>query len=88
MTDGLTQIPIEERNGEEVARLQGLTQEGEITEISIKPAQTAVRNDAFDVTPRKYVTGLITERGICAADADALSDLFPELAMAAGQAVR
>jgi methylthioribose-1-phosphate isomerase len=88
MTDGLTQIPIEERNGDEVARLQGLTQEGEITEISIKPAQTAVRNDAFDVTPRKYVTGLITERGICAADADALSDLFPELAMAAGQAVR
>jgi methylthioribose-1-phosphate isomerase len=80
MQDGLKEIPIEERNGEEVSMIQGVLTDGTVTQVSIKPAATPVRNDAFDVTPRKYITGLITERGICAADAKATCALFPELA--------
>jgi methylthioribose-1-phosphate isomerase len=80
MTDGLNEIPIEQRRGDEVGVLRGMTDAGEVTSISIKPAQTPVRNDAFDVTPRKYVTGLVTERGVCAANAEALSVMFPDLA--------
>lgn len=79
MKDGLKEIPIEERAGEEVSMLHGRTSTGEVTAVSIKPAQTPVRNDAFDVTPRKYITGLVTERGVCAANEQALAKMFPEL---------
>ena len=78
MTDGLKQIPIEQRRGDEVGTLRGLTSAGEVTSISIKPAETPTRNDAFDVTPSKYVTGLITERGVCDASESGLLKLFPE----------
>jgi len=76
--DGLRDIPIEQRHGDEVAWLRGRTKQGELTDICIKPEATSVRNDAFDVTPRRYITGLVTERGVCAADATALAELFPE----------
>ncbi len=79
MKDGLKEIPIEERSGDEVSIMRGLTSSGEIASVNIKPAQTPVRNDAFDVTPRKYITGLVTERGVCAANVDAIGGLFPEL---------
>jgi methylthioribose-1-phosphate isomerase len=79
MKDGLKEIPIEERGGEEVSMLHGRTAAGELTAVSIKPEQTRVRNDAFDVTPRKYISGLVTERGVCAANEHALGALFPEL---------
>ena len=83
MSDGLKEIPIEQRAGEEVSMLRGQTARGAVTSVSIKPAQTPVRNDAFDVTPRKYVSGLITERGVCDANETALAALFPEQAGAA-----
>ena len=82
MKDGLRDIPIEQRGGEEVSMLHGRTRAGEVTAVCIKPDQTPVRNDAFDVTPRKYITGLVTERGVCAANAQALGELFPELVVA------
>jgi methylthioribose-1-phosphate isomerase len=65
-------VPIEERDAEEVLR----PAEGE----PIAPADTAVANPAFDVTPGRLLTGLITERGVCTADAEALAALFPEQA--------
>ncbi len=79
MKDGLSEIPIETRSGAEVSIMSGVTAAGEVQSISIKPAETPVRNDAFDVTPRKYITGLVTERGVCAAEEAALAALFPEL---------
>jgi len=78
MENGLRDIPIEQRHGDEVAWLRGRTKHGELADICIKPEATTVRNDAFDVTPRRYITGLVTERGVCAADAAALAALFPE----------
>lgn len=79
MKDGLKEIPIETRGGAEVSIMSGVTPAGDVQSISIKPAETPVRNDAFDVTPRKYITGLVTERGVCAAEEAALANLFPEL---------
>ncbi|HEU0034392.1 MAG TPA: S-methyl-5-thioribose-1-phosphate isomerase [Kofleriaceae bacterium] len=63
------EIPIEERSGDEVRTIQG---------VAILPAETAVANPAFDVTPRALVTGLITERGTCASTTEGLLGLFPE----------
>jgi len=78
MDDGLIEIPIEQRDGKEVALLNGRLEDGSTGTVCIKPDATPVRNDAFDVTPRKYITGLVTERGVCAANADDLARLFPE----------
>ena len=61
-----------------VAEIIGQLANGEITSVRISPADTAVANYAFDVTPARLVTGLITERGICAANADGVLKLYPE----------
>ena len=61
--DGLTEIPIEQRGGEEVQYMQGL-ENGEIKKVLITPEKSPVANYAFDVTPAHLVTGLITERGV------------------------
>ncbi len=74
--DGLKDIPIEVRGGDEVSRITGRCDNGAVATVTITPPSSPVRNDAFDVTPARYVTGLITERGICAADKQALADLF------------
>lgn len=75
--DGVQEIPIEQRGSEEVTHLTGLDEEtGEIRTINIAPPTTPARNDAFDVTPARLVTGLITERGICEASEDGLKGLF------------
>lgn len=71
ISDGLSQIPIEERSGDEVAFIQGqLVQNGvatgEIAQVNVLPAGSAAANPAFDVTPARLVTGIITERGVCA----------------------
>jgi methylthioribose-1-phosphate isomerase len=71
-------VPIEERAGDEVRRVTGRAPGGGAAEIELVPATTAVANPAFDVTPRRLVTGLITERGVCAASPDGLRALFPE----------
>lgn len=62
--DGLREIPIEERNAEEVLRINGVTENGSVTSIHSVPHHTAVANHAFDVTPARFVTGLITEQGV------------------------
>ncbi len=77
--DGLTEIPIEERSPREVTHIQGQTADG-ISEVQVTPDGTEGGNPAFDVTPARLVTGLITERGICAASEQGLAGLFPDLA--------
>src|SRR6202011_4263210 len=75
LQDGLKQIPIEKRSSEEVTRVTGKTAAGEILTVTIGPEGTRAANFAFDVTPARYVTALITERGVCAASAKALAGL-------------
>jgi methylthioribose-1-phosphate isomerase len=71
-------IPIEERGADEVLVMSGRTPSGEVVAVEIAAPGSPARNDAFDVTPARLVTGLITERGICAASADGLRRLYPE----------
>ena len=71
-------IPIEERDAEEVARIPGLAEDGRLVSVRLIPAGSACANPAFDVTPARLVSGLITERGVCAASRAALTELFPE----------
>jgi len=78
MTDGVTQIPIEERAGDEVAWISGATEQGEVAHVRLVPENTHVANYAFDVTPARLVSGLITERGVIAATRDAIARAFPE----------
>ncbi len=77
LEDGAT-IPIEERDEDEVLLVSGLSENGEVQEIRIAPEQTKAANPAFDVTPARLVTGLITERGICEPNKESLLSLFPE----------
>jgi methylthioribose-1-phosphate isomerase len=76
--DGVREIPIEERHGGEVSEITGRLASGGIATVLVTPEGSPVANYAFDVTPSRLVTGLITERGICAASADGLLGLFPE----------
>ena len=76
--DGLAEIPIEERSGDEVSLVWGRARTGEVVQVRISPDETEAANPAFDVTPARLVTGLITERGIAEASAEGLKGLFPE----------
>lgn len=76
--DGVREIPIEERDAAEVTQVSGLDAAGAISTVQIPPTGSPAANPAFDVTPARYVTGLITERGVCAASTTGLLDLFPE----------
>ena len=69
-------IPIEERNSEELSFVEGLDNEGYLKKIRIYPENSKALNLAFDVTPAKYITGLITEKGICNATKEGLNKLF------------
>ncbi|OED36448.1 S-methyl-5-thioribose-1-phosphate isomerase [Chromatiales bacterium (ex Bugula neritina AB1)] len=77
--DGLSGIPIEERPASEVTHVQGLQDNGSIGKVQVSPAGCTVGNPAFDVTPRKLVSGLITERGVSEATPEALRAMFPDL---------
>jgi methylthioribose-1-phosphate isomerase len=77
MRDGLAEIPIEERDPDEVRYIQGLV-DGEIRSVRLPPAQSPAGNYAFDVTPARLVTGFITERGICGASEAEIRRLFPD----------
>ncbi len=77
MRDGLREIPIEERGSEEVRYADGWYEDRQI-EVRITPESSPVANYGFDVTPSRLVTGLITERGCCAADEQSILALFPE----------
>ena len=72
-----SEIPIEERGAEEVKRAEGW-QDGRMWEVSLAPESSPAANYGFDVTPRRLVTGLITERGVCKADEKSIVELFPE----------
>lgn len=78
-------IPIEERGQDEVSLVWGRTADGAITQVRISPDATPAANPAFDVTPARLVTGLITERGIAEASAEGLRTLFPERAKPAAE---
>jgi methylthioribose-1-phosphate isomerase len=69
-------IPIEKRNSEELSHLEGLDENGDIKKVLIYPKKSKCMNLAFDVTPAKYITGLITEKGVCEASAEGLKGLF------------
>jgi len=78
VNDGVAEIPIEERAGDEVARMTGRTADGRIETVTVTPEGSAVANYGFDVTPARLVSGLITERGIVPADQTALANAFPD----------
>jgi methylthioribose-1-phosphate isomerase len=77
--DGIREIPIEERDPEEVSHIYGMV-DGVAKRVRTTADDTRISNFAFDVTPARLVTGLITERGICDASEDGLLGLFPEMA--------
>ena len=72
-------IPIEERSGEEITALTGMTTGGRMETIRLAAPGTRAANYSFDVTPARLVTGLITERGIVAAEKEAIRRMFPDL---------
>ena len=78
--DGVKEIPIEQRGGEELSRISGRLADGTVVTVDIAPEGSTIANYAFDVTPSRLVTGLVTERGVCAASAEGLLSLFPERA--------
>jgi len=79
ITDGLHDIPIEERSADEVTYITGLDSD-EVREVRTIAKASRAKNYAFDVTPARLVTGLITERGICETSEEGLTALFPERA--------
>lgn len=83
LSNGLAEIPIEERAPQEQATVTGRTADGRIETVRIVPDGSRVANYGFDVTPARLVTGLITERGVIAATRQALAGTFPERASAA-----
>ena len=76
--DGVAEIPIEERDPEEVSHIYGIS-DGKPTRVRTTANDTPISNYAFDVTPARLVTGLITERGICKASEEGLLGMFPEM---------
>jgi methylthioribose-1-phosphate isomerase len=80
LSDGVRDIPIEERDQEEVTHISGKAKNGDVVSVQLTPDGSPAGNFAFDVTPARLVTGLITERGICPASHDGLAGLFPEYA--------
>jgi methylthioribose-1-phosphate isomerase len=78
VADGLKEIPIEERSGDEVSLVWGKTADGKVAQVRVSPDATPAANPAFDVTPARLVTGLITERGVAKASREGLKAMFPE----------
>ena len=76
-TDGVNQIPVEERNSDEVRFIEGWD-DGAVHQVRLLPEDSPAANFAFDVTPSRLITGLITERGICAASDKGVLTLYPE----------
>ncbi len=76
--DGVKEIPIEERSSREVTHIAGRDEAGQVVTVQLTPDGSAASNPAFDVTPARLVTALITERGVCAASRDGLAGLYPE----------
>jgi methylthioribose-1-phosphate isomerase len=83
VADGLAEISIEQRGADEIANVTGRTTDGRVESVRVAPEGSEVANYAFDVTPARLVTGLITERGVIAPTREALAQAFPERASAA-----
>ena len=83
LSDGVAEIPIEERDGREVTHLTGRLADGSFATVEVVSPGSPVANPAFDVTPARLVTGIITERGVCAASREGLLGLYPERRRAA-----
>lgn len=77
MTDGVNQIPVEQRDPDEVRVIDGWA-DGRVQAVRLTPEGSAAANYGFDVTPARLITGLITERGVCAATAESVLSLYPE----------
>ena len=78
--DGVRDIPIEQRDESEVTHIQGLAADGTVQSVQVSAPGSPAGNYAFDVTPARLVTGLITERGVCEASHEGLLGLYPEQA--------
>jgi methylthioribose-1-phosphate isomerase len=78
IVDGVRDIPIEERSARELSHMTGRTETGELATVQILPEGSTGANPAFDVTPARLVTALITERGVCDASEAGLLSLYPE----------
>jgi len=78
LDDGVRGVPIEQRDSDEVTRMTGRSDSGDIVTVSIAPDGSPAANHAFDVTPARLVTGLITERGLASASRQGIAALFPE----------
>ena len=76
LRDGVREIPIEQRSAREVTHITGVNSAGKRVEVRLTPEGTPARNDGFDVTPAKLITGLITERGVCRASVAGLARLY------------
>jgi methylthioribose-1-phosphate isomerase len=83
VSDGIAEIPIEQRSGDEQSTMTGRTADGRIETVRVVPEGSAVANYGFDVTPARLITGLITERGVIEATREGLARAFPERAAAA-----
>jgi len=77
MRDGLQEVPIEERAAREVTHVRGRAADGSLLEVEVVAPGSRVSNPAFDVTPARLITGIITERGLAPASAEGLRSLFP-----------
>ncbi|MFY2562086.1 S-methyl-5-thioribose-1-phosphate isomerase [Corallococcus terminator] len=80
LRDGVREIPIEQRDGRELSDVTGRLASGEVATVRVTPEGSASANYAFDVTPARLVTALVTERGVCPATEEGLRSLFPERA--------
>jgi len=80
ITDGLREVPIEERSAREVTHVRGRADDGQVLEVEVVNPGSAVANPGFDITPARLVTGIITERGIAGATPEGLLSLYPERA--------
>jgi len=87
LPEGLGRIPIEERSAREVTEITGRLADGSLATVEINAPGSGAANPAFDVTPARLVTALITERGVCPASRDGLLSLYPERAATAGGAI-
>ncbi len=76
--DGVRDIPIEQRDPGEVTSVAGRSPDGKVTEVEIINSTSPAANYAFDVTPARLVTALITDRGVCEASMEGLLSSFPE----------
>jgi len=83
LSDGVADIPIEERDAREVTRVEGVDRDGRPVVAAVAPWGAFAKNPAFDVTPARLVSGLVTERGTAPATREGLLALFPERAVAA-----